>query len=209
MKCVRRWLFNGLAVLSLLLCVAMVVLWAVVRNGFHQIGWLSGDTRYSLFTGFGSIGYTAVKHWPYSDYRPDLSPSGIGGIRFPILTAIFALAMLPGMRLRQWFVAHANQEKRNDAAITFDKYCVWAALATLLWFVILWQPMNGSDDSEVRIAGVAGIVLPILVGWFAGHDLNRRLRMRRLAGCCLVCGYDLRATPDRCPECGTVPKKGD
>jgi predicted amidophosphoribosyltransferase len=49
------------------------------------------------------------------------------------------------------------------------------------------------------LVAVAGVV-------FAGRATHQRSRQRRrLSGLCTVCGYDLRASPERCPECGTQP----
>ncbi len=46
--------------------------------------------------------------------------------------------------------------------------------------------------------------VPGLVGSVLVMRKGLTLRHRRRGGLCLTCGYDLRATTDRCPECGTV-----
>lgn len=47
-------------------------------------------------------------------------------------------------------------------------------------------------------AGLMVVGLIVFRRWYITWEVHQ--------GICAVCGYDLRATPDRCPECGSIPK---
>jgi hypothetical protein len=59
------------------------------------------------------------------------------------------------------------------------------------------------DDILIRCWLLFPITTALPVIWVLLFLRRRRTRLRNERGQCLKCGYDLRATPGRCPECGT------
>ncbi len=66
-----------------------------------------------------------------------------------------------------------------------------------------WELNRYVSGFDAHLLLPCGIVLLVIVFTPACWVIRRRRQARRRrSGRCLACGYDLRATPDRCPECG-------
>jgi hypothetical protein len=191
MKAFRRWVFNLMATISLLLCVATLTVW--VRS-------------YWVMTSFGDQRSLVprIRIAP-PDFRPTsveltrnfvVSRGEVEGARiaFPVGQlsdmdfAYFDSVSAPAVRAATpppIYVGNSWLNRRGfTASYSSDDrfYSSWSAtLAAPLWFIAL-------------------LTSAIPARWLY---LRRRARVYG-AGFCNRCGYDLRATPDRCPECGTI-----
>jgi hypothetical protein len=178
---VRRGLFNVLAALSLVLCVATVGLWVRSR-------WI--DDRWRLPGPVGS--YSAVRScegkleiaWRLRRTRMPMS-----GWATPQHDSF-------------WWVEDTAVPEGSDHlhAAGSDDIQVFP-LSRTIWFgpVLFLRHFT---------AVVVFSFLPL--AWCVMRLQRFGRKGRRLAGQvrCPRCGYDLRATPDRCPECGTSAAGG-
>jgi hypothetical protein len=192
--------------------VALIVLW-LWPGSLHQIVWLTGvaphglSHQHALFYYNQSIGYSGHPGWAYQDGHPQDPPWG--GIRIPIGTVVLLLLLLPGRWLHRRLADGASAEEVENLRRRANQAWIWAGLAVFMWWWILWQGYYGnfSDDPEILRGGMIGIAVPVIVTAL-GISSQRARRKRRDGTLCAKCGYDLRATPDRCPECGTpIPQR--
>lgn len=86
--------------------------------------------------------------------------------------------------------------------LTFGEYTAIMIILSALALTI-WNVVDG-----MRVALSLLIAFPFLVaaaGFLYPSFVNRRHARRVLTNHCVICGYNLCASPDQCPECGFVP----
>jgi hypothetical protein len=192
-----RYLLNVLAVLSLLLCVATVWLWirsywvadSFFRERMESVR-VNGSSRFiheswRVQSMRGGVSYCHGWTDPFVAYDMESSQRERWEHEMP---RGFDLPKRRG--LRRWSLAGI-------------------VVAQFPSDHVLEMVSPGFDWGPHRIVRV-----PYWLPTFAFALLSaalaisamRRQRVQKL-GLCAECGYDLRATPSRCPECGARPKR--
>jgi hypothetical protein len=122
-------------------------------------------------------------------------------------------------RDRVWAASLRRARRRPSYWLSFAAFLFFGGVFPLFVIPNLWPAAAAPVLARLRwIAGqlpfplyeVAFIVLPPILAVLLTRRFDRWLTRRYvphyLPGHCNACGYDLRGTPGRCPECGTVPR---
>ncbi len=179
----KRRLFTLAAAFSLVLSIATVVLW--VRS-------------YSLAS------YAEWEHLAKSEAWWWRLHSAGGGISYQYAKEVYYRSGITPDHSNAFKLSEFQDEPSRDEQLFFDRR--WGALGFKLFFTSQRTNWFHGSGWELIVphwfAVICSTVLPLL--WIRQ---TRRRRRERVQGACTNCGYDLRATPDRCPECATVPAK--
>ena len=199
MKRFARWTWNLFSVLSFLLCAAVLILWyqsyharnvVWMRNRFTADGrvlrtdWFSCDR--------GRLGWSKLETlgvWRTSSADPNRKFSRW----WPYAREDYVTSWDYGFELATKNWKNISQRRRKLRLLGFE----FQQLTSLSDHPSPW------NRSGLTIAAPCSILTLV----FGMTPVVRTLRIvrrhrRRARNACPNCGYDMRATPDQCPECG-------
>ena len=206
MATVRRRLLNLLTVLSLLACLAITFLWVRRGTGISGLQLVTRrGTCWQVSSGFRWVGVLNISDWREP---PGFRPIGYSFAKGPReqSSAVLVYTGVPGAHITQYSALGVTLA-RGGVCYMIDpdgKVLRGPPYATVRP-EHLSSPRKFWNVSVRHEAAVGGLALLPAV-WLArlGWRRSRAWRLHR-RGACSVCGYDLRATPGRCPECGHTP----
>jgi hypothetical protein len=179
MKRFCRWMFNGLTAIAAVVCVVTVFAW--VRGFFTApaLTWVNstGTGRWAIRCSMGEMEVDHVVNNAPGQYSPKW-----GGLSF-------------------------TEEQPFSIDQTFRSLGSRVHFDFRIYGLGHGQFQPQPPRGGIRVAflfwpcwAAVLITLPVPVLY--------AIRRRRVAeGHCRICGYDLRATPECCPECGRIPEK--
>lgn len=176
-----RRIIQVLSIVSLLLCFCSIALWVRSYWRIDEVDWIRR-------TRTGTTGLNS-----YVNLRSSLESCSV---------------------TTQWYKSLVVVPRDWPADGVTTKQYVWRS-----WDITKggapWIPRRGmlyfsSQKIERQDLVSRNVVVPhwFLCAVFAlipAFQLHRLFVRKQQPGMCSKCGYDLRATPDRCPECGCKP----
>jgi len=185
-------LFNLASTLSLLLLVGSAMFWVRSKFIYDEINFSSANASWyghiedGRIVAFGLAGGDSHYSWKPKWRDPPVYARNAG------LTTASSTGSAVARAGSVSVLGHASYTIAFDSSVSFPGFSFgrrgnspFASMVTVQFWLIT----------------LLSAILPGLrmVEWF-----NRGRRLRVASSYCASCGYDLRATPDRCPECGLV-----
>jgi hypothetical protein len=216
----RRRIFKLLTILSLIMLVGAAALWFVKDDyGFEvedrTLRSAAGDVLPSQSNAVTYVPIATATRWKFESLPEGFCwqramteanrPTGLPG--FP--------GTGTGLQLRYWPLSSAEQQAKQRQASAMEQQIIRGTGGSKVWGFVFGRDLTYAQFDRNVYSTLTQFVMPHWTAClvFAGLPLvglvmRLRRKRRHRAGLCASCGYDLRATTGRCPECGTMPDVG-